>query len=105
MKYDVIVSDKMQNIPIAECGGIVLQPGDKLLVSSGLAVQLQKHYGKNLIVAGQVEKEKLLNGSFEYVSGKGKAVAQAAERAAMPPPAVESVSADKMVSGKKARSK
>ncbi len=100
MECVILVSEKLGAVPLAECGGVVLQPGDKLLVSSSVAKAMQKHYGKALIVAGTEQREHLRYGTYEYISGGGKAVAHAAQHYHENSTAVAAVSSDKSMQGK-----
>lgn len=73
MKCDVLVSEKMGSIPLAECGGAILTPGDELIVGQNLAAKMQTHYGSKLVKAGEVERTKLAGGQYEVVR-KGASV-------------------------------
>jgi len=106
MKCSVLVSEKLSGVPLVECGGVVLQAGDKLIVSEALGEQMKKHYGKNLIVAFSEEKPSLKSGAFEYIAGGSKAVVQAAQHIGVEAPSVAAISSDKSMQGKmKARKK
>ncbi len=100
MKCEIFVSEKMGGIPIAECGGVVLQAGDRLIVSCEKAVELKKHYGSLLVSAGFAEYEALKGRLYQYESGKGKAVAHAAAHVNEPAPVLEAQSSDKSMQGK-----
>lgn len=100
MKCEILVSERMGGIPIAECGGVVLQPGDKLIVSCELAGEMRKHYDHRIVGAGYVEYSSLKNGHYQYESGNGKAVAHAAAHIGEAAPALETPSSDKSMQGK-----
>lgn len=70
MNCEVLISEKLGGIPLAECGGVVLQPGDALIVSASKGAELRKHYAGLFIVAGFEVRETLKNGDFEYTRGK-----------------------------------
>lgn len=103
MECKVMVNHKLGSVPIMECGGVVLQHGDKLLVTPAVAVAMKRHYGTAIIEAGTAQKETLRGGHYEYVSGGAKAVSQAAAVHVAEAPAVEAVSTDKSMSGKSTR--
>lgn len=73
MKCKILVSEKMSSIPLSECGGAVLAPGDKLIVKADIYDRMKVQYGPALVCAGEVEKEVLRGGHYEYCSGKQKA--------------------------------
>ena len=73
MLCDIIVSDKMGSIPVTECGGIFIAPGDKLLVRAGMGKKMKEVYGPLIIVAGQEEKFRLRNGHYELIAGNSRA--------------------------------
>ena len=102
MKCAVLVSSKMSGIPIVECGGIVLAPGDKLLVPCEQAPALKRHYGSLLIHAADEEKAKLKNGGYEVISGAPdmKAVIHSAHHDNADVPPMAEVTADKSMQGK-----
>jgi hypothetical protein len=68
MKCRVLVSNKMSNIPIAECGQITLQPNDTLIVKEEIAKKILSHYRPKLIEAGICEMDNLRNGHYQYES-------------------------------------
>ena len=70
----------MSSIPIAECGGVVLAPGDRLLVKAEHAAKLKEHYGRLLIEIGDAESLALRNGTYEHLASGGKAVDIAAHQ-------------------------
>ena len=106
MKCAILVSEKLGGVPLTECGGVVLQPGDKLLVHPELAKKMKEHYGAPLIIAGEEEKAQLKCVSYEYIHGGAKAVASSAMKMNEAPSALAEVSSDKSMQGKyKARRK
>ncbi len=98
MKCMIAISDKLGSVPLAECGGAVLAPGDKLLVTPGLMDLLKANYGKLIVCAGAEERASLSSGSYEYVAGKGKAISQD-----LPVAPLAEKSADKSMIGKMKR--
>lgn len=104
MQCEIVVSDKMGHIPLAECGGILLQPGERLLVTKGVYEEMKRHYGKNLISAGQLEKDKLSGGHYELQTGlekkSEKASVHAAKHEGHEPEGAEAVASDKSMQGK-----
>lgn len=107
MKCTIFVSERMGNIPVAECGGITLAPGDELVVKSELADKLAKHYGSRLSTAGEVDKEKLANGNYELKRGGNKPFNQDPKKVQPLASAssMEDISADKSLIGKKVTKK
>ena len=74
MNCEILISEKLGGIPLAECGGMVLQPGDALVVSAAKGAELRKHYAGLFIVAGFEVRESLKNGSYEYSKGKSQSI-------------------------------
>lgn len=70
MNCEILISEKLGGIPLAECGGMVLQPGDALIVSTTKGAELKKHYAGLFIVAGFEVRESLKNGNYEYAKAK-----------------------------------
>jgi len=101
MKCSILVGNKLGSIPLMECGGVVLQEGDKLLVTEQLGEQMKKHYGKAIIIVASEERAKLKQGSYEYVAGSSKAVVVAAQHDNEEAPAVAAISSDKSMQGKR----
>ena len=66
MNCEILISQRMSAIPIVECGGLVLQPGDALVVSTIKGSELKKNYGPLLIVAGFETRDTLRGGDYEY---------------------------------------
>lgn len=101
MKCEVLVSEKLGTVPLVECGSIMLQPGDTLVVSCEKAAELRRHYGNLLVTAEVVLKEALKHGSYEHISrGSTRASVDAAQHFNTPAPAVETVASDRSMQGK-----
>lgn len=83
-----VVKDHVQ---ILECGGVVLKPGDKLLVLASIAERMVKQYRGKLVAGAASEVEKLGGGHYQLIGDKAaskpapkkeKAVAQPEQPAA-----------------------
>jgi len=101
MNCEILISEKLGAIPLAECGGVVLQPGDKLVVSCAKAGELRRHYGSLLITVGYEVRDSLKQGSYEYLKKSNKqesAVVHAAKHEGEDAPAM--VASDKSMQGK-----
>ena len=79
MKYLTLISDKLGNVPLVECGGIMLQSGQELLVRENIALSMLKHYGRNLIQVGSGEGS-LRNGHYQVELKKSKKLEDVFER-------------------------
>lgn len=64
MKCAVFVSDKLGCVPIVECGGILLSPGDELVVALEHAKQIKNHYGAKIHHVHDVEVTGLTGGHY-----------------------------------------
>lgn len=70
MKCVVLVAHKMVAVPIAECGGVTLSNGDKLIVKEEIADRMLLQYRGKLAWAETVKRENLRYGHYElYKSG------------------------------------
>jgi len=67
MKCVVFVSEKMSAIPIVECGGIMLQANQKLIVKETLAPTLLRNYPNRLARGGHCDMDNLRGGSYQVV--------------------------------------
>jgi hypothetical protein len=67
MKCVVFESEKMENIPIAECGGIQLKKNQKLIVKETIGDQLTRNYPKRIVRTGSCEMGALRNGHYQIV--------------------------------------
>lgn len=69
MKCSVLIANRMSAMPIAECGGITVKSGDRVIVRSELADKLLSHYKGRLVWAEAVERDSLACGHYEVHQG------------------------------------
>jgi len=109
MRCEKLLSEKLGSVPLVECGGVTLQPGDVLLVREDLAQSMKKHYGPLLMSVGVEDRTSLKYGTYEVTKyskpmQSESAVVHAAKHEGEEVPCV--VASDKSMQGKlKFRSK
>lgn len=65
MKCVVLVAKKMDSVPIAECGGITLPAGARLVVKEEIADRMLRQYRGLLIWAETIQRDSLRCGHYQ----------------------------------------